>query len=80
MTEMAAEQLALRQARTAAGLPGEGGDVIGHEPVHRRYRPRRRRIPRSGRGLADLEPVVIIENAVQLGVGMEVLLTRVRVR
>src|SRR5262249_6613369 len=61
------------------GLAGEGGNVVGDKPIHRRDRPRRRRVPRRRRGFTDLEPVVVVQNAVQLGVGMEVLLTRVRV-
>jgi hypothetical protein len=63
----------------AAGLAGEGGDVVGDEPVHRRDRPRRRRVPRSRRAFTDREPVVVVENVEQLGVGVEVLLTRIRV-
>src|SRR5262249_24594421 len=42
--------------------------------------PRRRRVPGRRRGSTDLEPVVVVDDVEQLGVGMEVLLTRVRVR
>ena len=66
--------------RLAADLAGEGADVVGDEAVHRRLGPRRRDVPRRGHGLADLEAVVLVERVVELGVGVEVLLARVRVR
>jgi hypothetical protein len=58
---------------------GERADVVGDEPVHGRNRTRRRRVPRRGHTLADLEPVVVVDRAEQLGVGVVPLLTRVRV-
>src|SRR5207342_2554950 len=64
----------------ATDLAGEGRDVVGDKPIHRRYRPQWRRIPGRCHGFADLEPVVLVEGVVELGVGVVILLTRVRVR
>ncbi len=66
--------------RLAADFAGERVDVVGHEPVHGRLGSGRRNIPRRGHRLADLEAVVLVQRVVELGVGVEVLLTGVRVR
>src|SRR5450755_499050 len=66
--------------RLTADLCGEGADVVGDETVHARHRPGLGRVPRCGDLLGDLEAVVLVKDVEQLGVGMEVLLARVRVR
>src|SRR6185437_4813853 len=47
---------------------------------HGRYGARLGSVPRSGDLIADLVAVVLVERAEQLGVGVEVLLARIRVR
>ena len=64
----------------ATDLSSERRDVVGHEPIHRRGCTRSRSIPRRRGCFSDLEPVLVVDDVEQLGVGVEVLLARVRIR
>ena len=61
----------------AAHLGSEAADVVGDVAVHRRHLPRRRGVVRRGDLRAELEPVLLVLDAEQLGVGVRVLLAGV---
>ena len=63
----------------AADLTGEGTDVVGHEPVHRGADPGGGTFHGAVAASPILPRLSIVEGVVELGVGVEVLLARIRV-